>query len=84
MFANKTSAEHGKYYLFIAKTMNIFHCLAQKHDPKTVCSFFAENIISVTILCFVKNYGKYMHNYSTNCIQCFANVLPPNICQCLQ
>ena len=36
MFANKTPAEHGKYYLFMAKT---FHYLVQKHDPKIVCRF---------------------------------------------
>src|SRR5882762_2324575 len=63
MFANKTSAEHGKYYMFIAKTSNIFHCLVQKHDPKAVCRFLQRT--SALILCFVKNYGKYMHNYST-------------------
>jgi len=52
MFANKTLAEHGKYYMFIAKTSNIFHCLVQKHDPNSM-QVFAEND------------GKYMHNYST-------------------
>jgi len=65
MFVNEIPAEHGKYYLFMTKTSNIFHCLVQKHDPKRVCSFFAENISSVIILCFVENYGKYMYNYST-------------------
>jgi hypothetical protein len=44
MFANKTTAEHGKYWLFIAKTGNIYCCSVQKHDPKTVCRFLLRTL----------------------------------------
>jgi len=32
---------------------------------KNSMQLFSENIISAVMLCFVKNYGKYMHNCST-------------------
>jgi len=94
MLVHKTAAEYGKYSLFTIKTGNIFCCLVQKHDPKTVYWFLQRR--SVMVLGFVKGYIKYTCNYfimfkkkslAKLCLWApndIFNVLPPNICQCLQ
>jgi hypothetical protein len=71
MFVHKTAAEYGKYSLLITKTGNIFCCLIQKHDPKTVYWFLQRtlglswfwvlsrvilNILAIILSCLRKNH----------------------------
>ena len=74
MLVHKTTAEYRKYSLFITKTGNIFCCLVQKHDPKTVYWFLQRTL---SLLWFWVLW-RVILNIHTNILSCLRENHWPN------